>query len=196
MKHLAAVAALLTLVGCTDNGTSTTEQLAQIRAANQKYQTAQRAISDGFVVDAMCVDAGMVGAPAALGGMGIHYPHPGRLGITQTSPRVAGNDGVIDPEQPEVLIYEPQADGSRKLVAVEYMVFESAWLAAGHSSPPALFGQPFAYMKDVPGTPGDEAHGFEPHYELHVWLYRDNPNGMFAEFNPAVSCANAAALAR
>ena len=42
---------------------------------------------------------------------------------------------------------------------------------------------------DNPATTDvDEAHGFMPHYELHVWLYRDNPNGTFAQFNPNVSC--------
>jgi hypothetical protein len=44
-------------------------------------------------------------------------------------------------------------------------------------------------MVDNPATPDvDEAHGFMPHYELHMWLYRDNPNGLFAPFNPDVSC--------
>ena len=43
-------------------------------------------------------------------------------------------------------------------------------------------------MRDDPATAIDEAHMFEPHYDRHVWLYRRNPNGMFAQFNPAVSC--------
>ena len=37
-------------------------------------------------------------------------------------------------------------------------------------------------------TPADEAHMFEPHFDRHVWIYRDNPNGVFAPFNPNVSC--------
>ena len=45
-------------------------------------------------------------------------------------------------------------------------------------------------MEDDPATAIDEAHMFEPHYDLHVWLYRDNPSGMFAQFNPNVSCAH------
>ena len=47
-------------------------------------------------------------------------------------------------------------------------------------------------MIDNPATPADEAHGFEPHYELHVWLYRDNPAGMFMPFNTRASCAGQA----
>ena len=45
-------------------------------------------------------------------------------------------------------------------------------------------------------TPADEAHMFEPHYDRHVWLYRDNPNGVFAQFNPKVSCEHGDASAR
>jgi hypothetical protein len=43
-------------------------------------------------------------------------------------------------------------------------------------------------MADDPKTPIDEAHNFEPHYDRHVWLYRSNANGMFAQFNPTVTC--------
>jgi hypothetical protein len=46
-------------------------------------------------------------------------------------------------------------------------------------------------MVDDPATAMDEAHGFAPHYELHVWVPRTNDSGTFAEFNPAVSCAHA-----
>jgi len=43
---------------------------------------------------------------------------------------------------------------------------------------------------DDPATETDEAHNFAPHYDLHVWLYRDNPRGMFAQFNPNATCAH------
>jgi hypothetical protein len=45
-------------------------------------------------------------------------------------------------------------------------------------------------MTDDPATASDEAHMFEPHFDRHVWIYRDNPNGVFAQFNPTVSCAH------
>jgi hypothetical protein len=44
-------------------------------------------------------------------------------------------------------------------------------------------------MADDPATPVDEAHNFEPHYDRHVWLYRENSNGTFTQFNPRVTCA-------
>ena len=43
-------------------------------------------------------------------------------------------------------------------------------------------------MIDNPLTEVDEAHSFEPHYELHFWLYRENPHGMFSPFNPRATC--------
>ena len=45
------------------------------------------------------------------------------------------------------------------------------------------------YMKDDPATEGHEAHGFAPHYDQHVWLWRENPGGVFAQYNPMVTCA-------
>jgi len=93
------------------------------------------------------------------------------------------------------LIYEPQADGSLQLVAVENLVFKKAWEAAGHSGPPRFMGVPYDLMADDPATKADEAHGFAPHYDRHVWVYRDNPFGVFAQFNPNVSCDKAAPLA-
>ena len=45
-------------------------------------------------------------------------------------------------------------------------------------------------MVDDPATAIDEAHMFEPHLDRHVWIYRDNPNGVFAQFNPTVTCAH------
>ena len=83
-------------------------------------------------------------------------------------------------------------DGSEVLVAVEYLVFVDAWKAAGNTEPPSFFGEPFVTMIDDPATEEDEAHGLAGHHELHIWVPRDNPNGMFAEFNPAVSCAHGA----
>lgn len=171
---------------------STASDLAAIRTATARFQDVNLALADGYIPDpsGMCVDAAMVGAPAEIGAMGIHYFRPDLLGITATEPRVDGNDGVLDFQKPEVLVYEPQADGSMQLVAVEYLVFEKAWQAAGNKSVPSFNGTNFFRMADDPSTAMDEAHGFEPHYELHLWLYRENPSGMFEEFNPAVTCAN------
>lgn len=159
-----------------------------------RYASPDAAVADGFMPDpsGMCVTADMVGLPASQGAMGLHYLHPGRLGLVADAPRPTGTDAVIDWAQPEVLVYEPQADGSFDLVAIEYLVFMDAWQEAGHEGAPDYFGEPFVGMLDDPATEQDEAHGFDGHYELHIWTPRDNPNGRYAEFNPAVSCEHGA----
>jgi hypothetical protein len=137
----------------------------------------------------MCDTAEMMGKAPALGAMGIHYFRPDLLGISAPpNPRVNGNGTHTDFLKPSILIYEPQADGSLRLVAVENLVFAKAWHTAGHAKPPSFQGVEYDDMKDDPATKVDEAHMFEPHYDRHVWLYRHNPNGMYAQFNPNVSC--------
>jgi hypothetical protein len=143
----------------------------------------------------MCETAEMMGRPAVLGAMGIHYFRPDLLGITKPpSPRVGGTGTHTDFRQPSILIYEPKADGALELVAVENLVFADAWRAAGHRAAPAFHGVPYDAMADDPATPLDEAHKFEPHFDRHVWIYRENPNGVFTPLNPAVTCANHQAL--
>lgn len=170
------------------------EDVAAIRQVTEKYRDVQAALADGYLRDPgnLCVTAGMMGLPPETGGMGIHYFRPDLLGITAVEPRVTGADAALEWTQPEVLVYEPQADGALVLVAAEYLVFKAPWDAvAGPDTPPVFHDAAFTLMADDPATEPDEAHAFEPHYELHVWTERENPAGMFAEFNPAVSCAAA-----
>lgn len=100
-----------------------------------------------------------VSSPA--GGMGMHWAHRDPLGTT------------YDPLRPQLLLYEPRPNGQPKLVAVEYIVRD-----VGQAHP--TFG---GRLFDIRGTPNPA-----PHWSLHVWLYRDNPNGLFTPFNPTVSC--------
>jgi hypothetical protein len=137
----------------------------------------------------MCETADMMGLPAAKGAMGIHYFRPDLLGITAPpNPRVDGASTHTDFLKPAILLYEPQADGSLALIGVENLVFATAWKVAGHDAPPAFHGVTYDTMADNPVTPLDEAHNFEPHHDRHVWLYRENPNGVFAPFNPRATC--------
>ncbi|MGH7500756.1 MAG: hypothetical protein ACREL7_03265 [Longimicrobiales bacterium] len=211
MRFTLAPVALVVLAACAGGDApeaDTAEQSAVTAAAppeveaarvsNDKYSDVNMALGEGYMQDptGMCVAATDVGAPAELGFMGIHYLNLQYLGSAMPPGegpppagfRLSGTDATIDPALPEVLLYEPTADGGRTLVAIEYLVFEKPWTDAGNTSPPTLAGQPFYRMEDDPATPLDEAHGFEPHYELHVWTHRDNPNGLFAEWNPNVTC--------
>src|SRR5699024_1428621 len=127
-------------------------------------------LAEGYVRDPMnlCDAAEMMGKPASLGVMGVHFFRPDLLGITgPPSPRVAGAGTHTDFLRPSILIYEPQRDGSLELVAVENLVFIKAWEAAGHGAPPSFQGVPWDRMADDPTTAVDEAHMFEPHYDRH-----------------------------
>lgn len=167
--------------------------LDEVRAATERFRDVNVALAEGYMRDptGMCVTAEMEGHPAEAGAMGVHYFRPDLLGITSApEERVNGTGTHTDFSMPSVLIYEPQADGSEELVAVENLVFIAAWEAAGNTSPPTFHGQEFERMVDDPATEVDEAHGFEPHYDKHLWIYRDNPSGVYTPMNPAASCAN------
>ncbi|MCV2880962.1 hypothetical protein [Actibacterium sp. XHP0104] len=164
--------------------------LDSLRAANEKYMDVNVALAEGYIPDpsGMCVTAAMEGLPADWGGMGIHYLRPDLLQLAPPEGRVDGGSTHTDFMQPAILLYEPQADGSMELVGIENLVFEAAWKGAGHDGPPMLNGRSWDHMTDDPATPGDEAHGFMPHFDQHVWLYRDNPAGTLMPFNPNVTC--------
>ena len=167
--------------------------LADVLAATERFRDVKVAEAEGYVREPTntCETADMMGRPIADGAMGVHYLRPDLLGITAPpNPRVDGNGTHTDFLKPGVLIYEPRADGSMELVAVENLVFTKSWHAAGNTKPPSFQGVPFDPMVDDPATALDEAHGFEPHYDRHVWLYRRNPKGLFAQFNPSETCAH------
>jgi hypothetical protein len=167
--------------------------LAEVRRATERFRDVDVALAEGYIRDPtnMCETAEMMGRPAALGAMGIHFFRPDMLGITgPPSPRVSGTGTHTDFRKPSILIYEPQADGSLELVAVENLVFAEAWRRSGNAERPTFHGVPYDAMADDPSTAIDEAHMFEPHFDRHVWIYRENPNGVFAPLNPAVSCAH------
>lgn len=167
--------------------------LEEVHRATERFRDVDVAIAEGYIRDPfdLCDTAEMMGKPASLGAMGIHYFRPDLLGISAPpSPRVNGNGTHTDFLTPSILIYEPQADGLLELVAVENLVFAQAWHESGHAVPPSFHGVEYDRMADDPATAADDAHMFEPHYDRHVWIYRDNPNGAFAPFNPAVTCAH------
>ncbi|PMR67713.1 hypothetical protein [Halomonas heilongjiangensis] len=168
-----------------------TGMVEAIRVAVERFADVNVALAEGYIPDPSgeCVMAGAHGLPAELGGMGIHYLHPGLLGITATEPRVDGTGTHTDFLQPAILLYEPQPDGTLALVGVENLVFQKAWEEAGHTEPPRFAGRSWDYMANDPDTTLDEAHGFEPHYDQHIW-FLDNSNGRLEPFNPAVICAH------
>lgn len=127
-------------------------QLAQVRAATAKYHDVDEALLDGYVPVGGCV--ALPTGPA----MGVHYVNIQKV------------DGEINVNDPEILVYSPEADGGLRLVAVEYMIPKVLV-----SDLPELFGQPFH------DGPMDT-------WTLHAWVWKNNPAGMFEDFNPKVSC--------
>lgn len=165
-------------------------ELESIRAATARFRDVNVALKEGYVRDPMnhCFVAPFEGYPKQLGAMGIHYFRPDLLGVTETTLPINGTGTHTDFTRPGILLYEPQEDGRLELVAVENLVFADAW-HRGEKARPTFRGNEFYRMIDNPATTDvNEAHMFMPHYELHLWLYRDNPNGMFAQFNPNVTC--------
>jgi hypothetical protein len=137
-----------------------------VRASTEPFHDPARAALEGYGSTGSCVSGPEEGA------MGIHYANGALVG-----------DGQLDAERPEVLIYEQQKSGGLRLVGVEFLVIAEAWHAA-NAAPPVLMGQHFHYV----GSPN--RYGLPPFYELHVWAWRNNPNGAFADWNPRVSCTH------
>lgn len=161
-----------------------------MRAATNKYKNVEVALADGYIPDPSghCISAAHEGLPPEWGGMGIHYLRPDLLKLSPPGDRVDGASTHTDFMAPAILLYEPQADGSLELVGVENLVFEAAWMSNGHNGPPMMNERSWDHMMDDPNTPSDEAHGFMPHFDQHVWLYRGNPTGELMPFNPSVTC--------
>jgi hypothetical protein len=127
-----------------------------------------RAANDRFRDVAVAVSEGYAPIPCASGvdggAMGVHYVNATLIG------------DAVDIKHPQAVMYEPKADGKMELVAVEYITSKG---------PASLEGQLFNFN----GAPN--RYGLGPFYELHVWAWKPNPRGAFADMNPTVSCEHA-----
>jgi hypothetical protein len=159
---LALAALAFVLPGST---ASATDGLAAVRQATTQYHDLATAGRAGYGLFYICTDNESVG-----GAMGQHFADVTRV-----------VDPKIDPLDPEVLVYEPKPNGTYRLVAVEYVVFQADWDAL-HAQPPSLFGQEFEAI------PAGNRYGLPPFYELHAWIWKGNPWGTFNDWNPNVSC--------
>jgi hypothetical protein len=166
----------LAAIGGTTLVAARQDQLAKVRAATDKFHTLSVAENAGYGSFYLCTDN------VTDGTMGQHYVNLGLVLDTAT--------GVptIDPLQPEALVYEPKKNGGYKLVGVEYVVFQAAW-DADNDAPPALFGKTFTLIG------AGNRYGLDPFYELHAWIWRPNPSGIFKDWNPSVSCRGQGDLA-
>ena len=167
-----------------DLGSDALSNLAQVRRATAPFHDLQVAMVAGYTVwSPSPFVAGATCPTSAEGKMGYHLVN---VSLRGSAANPAAGDATIDPEHPEMLLYEKRADGQLHLVGVEYLVFKAAWEREHGvgAPPPEIFGQPLlASLHTFPGNPGPIAH-----YELHVWIWTSNPIGMFYPWNPTVTC--------
>lgn len=177
---LLAVLAPAGVVQAQEKGPELSPELAEVREALDQYRDPYLAVRDGYLSTLGCIVYPEGGEEGEVkydrGAMGVHFMKPQLL------------DGELDRTEPEILVYDREPDGTLRLVAAEWMVPEQA--ADGR---PTLFGQEFQGPME----------GHEPlmptafhHYDLHAWLWRDNPAGRFAPTNPAMECPESAYTVR
>jgi hypothetical protein len=164
-RTLLGLSALATLVACDQSDASAPDPL------RQELDTL-RALTKRFESIATARAAGydvkVTDCMAdAAGAMGFHYGNAALI------------DGTVNALEPEVMMYEPLPSGQLQLVGVEYVVPLNAWTAA---APPQLYGQTF------------QRNDMFQVWALHAWVWKDNPRGTFASWNPSVTCAHANAV--
>jgi hypothetical protein len=181
MRRTALLAAAIALLGgCGDEptasetaadrqlrGASAAEQqgLAAVRAATARFHRFEVADDEGY--DFLFMNSCMVDQSGAeRGGMGYHYVNTALL------------DGHVSLATPEAVLYEPGPNGQLRLVALEYVIPKAAWT---EQDPPVLLGQELTL------------NAFDL-WALHVWVWKRNPSGMYADWNPNVNCDNAATV--
>lgn len=167
MKKLAALAlaAGAVTVAVTAAVASPSDDLAAAKAASARFHSLEQANRAGYEEASPCEQH------PEFGGMGYHYVNFALV-----------MDPAVDATQPEVLLYAPKANGKLELVGVEYFKVDDDQDLATDGDRPSLFGQPFD------GPMEGHAPGMPIHYDLHVWLWQDNPEGLFEPWNPTVVC--------
>ena len=144
------------------------ELVQAVRDATDRFKnvTSVAGPGEGYGLGFGCVSGGDFGA------MGMHYIN---------GPLIADKEIRVD--QPEIILFEPTPNGGIRITGVDYLVKKADWESnPDHKGPPELFGQLF-HLFDSPNR-----FGLDAFYTLHVWAWKDNPVGTFANWNPNVSC--------
>lgn len=135
-----------------------------VRDSTVRFQDVSAAEAEGYALQFGCVSGPDSGA------MGLHFVNGALV-----------NSGIIDATHPQIVIYEPTASGRLRLIGADFLVLADSWNAK-HSGPPELMGQLF-HLFDAPNR-----FGLPAFYTLHVWAWKDNPNGAFVNWHPNVKC--------
>ena len=143
---------------------SATTLIKTVRESTERFKDVKVAMAAGYALQFGCVTGSDSGA------MGLHYVNGSLV-----------NSGILDPKNPQIVIYEPMPDGSLKLIGADYLVIAEQWHKT-HKETPEMMGQLF-HLFEAPNR-----FGLPPFYTLHVWAWKDNPNGAFVNWHPNVSC--------
>ena len=147
-----------------DQKNQTSAFVKLVRESTERVQDVSMAEAEGYVLQFGCVSGPDAGA------MGLHFVKGSLVG-----------DDVVDAARPEIVIYEPLSNGRMRLIGADFLVLKDLW-DAKHAAPPELMGQLFHFFE------APNRFGLPPFYTLHVWAWKDNPNGTFTNWNPSVSC--------
>ena len=165
---LALVLPVVAVIWVGMAGGAPPDDLRAAKAATARYHSFQQALRDGYTVaNEPCVPPVGPRSPA----MGIHAINPALMA-----------DPAIDLRRPEILLYIPDKHGKLRLVGLEYWKADADGNLGTSGDKPSLFGQPF----DGP-MPGHNPT-MPVHYDLHVWVWEDNPLGLFAPVNSNLAC--------
>ena len=151
--------------------------VAGARNATASFHDLNTADAAGYTVKVADVNGITCIDNPGTGAMGVHYLDPGLVPELFDDTDAAS----VDAATPELLVFAPGADGSQRLVALEYLTIKGPW-DAQHAAPPSLFGQPF----NVTAAPN--RYGLPAFYSLHAWIWAPNPTDMFSPWNPRVTC--------
>jgi hypothetical protein len=160
---LVVVPVLMSSVALADDLGRHSPLVEKVRQATARYIDINQALADHYVPATPCVSG----------------PNYGAMGVHLVNLDLLNDDGTVDAQTPEALIYEPAAGGRMRLVGVEFISFASNWSGG---NVPVLDGHLLNYV----GEPN--RYGLPAFYEIHVWAWRDNTDGSFSDWNRAVSC--------
>ena len=140
--------------------------LKAVRENTERFKDVSVAEAEGYSLLFGCVSGPDSGA------MGLHYVNMKLVGL-----------GVVDAKRPQIIIYEPMPDGHLQLIGADFLVIANAWdQAHPGQGAPQLMGQLFHYFESP------NRFGLPAFYTLHVWAWKENPNGAFVNWHPNVSC--------
>jgi hypothetical protein len=135
-----------------------------VRESTERFKDVRVAENAGYALMFGCVTGPDAGA------MGLHYVNGQILSANE-----------LDPTKPQIVIYEPQPDGTLRLIGADFVVLADPW-DKKNQGPPQLMGQLFHYFE------APNRFGLPAFYTLHVLAWKDNPNGAFVNWHPDVSC--------